>query len=192
MLIMAKKCVMQPPLTAPQIISRIVDNANEFYRKTLASQRYTSISELSLFAEYIVRNETVKPRAPAQNPQNAVKKGWSKPWYKNVNDSEVDAVEPSPSNETEAEVCDEQGGEEQIIALCSIAQELAKISTRYMNGKSSAQYIQANGGQNTYRNDRSQPNGQSDGCWGCGTPGVYRRTCPKCSPMTKNESVHPK
>lgn len=187
MLIMAKKCIMQPPLSVPKIISRIVDNSNEFYRKTLASQRYATIAELSLFAEYIVRNEVVKPRVPTTSQQNTQKKNWSKPWYKN--DNGVDAVEPS--NETETEVCDEHEREEQINALCSITQELAKISTHFMKGKSSAQYIQANGGQNNYRNDRSQPNAQSDGCWGCGTPGVYKRTCPKCSPTAKNENIHP-
>lgn len=190
MLIMAKKCVMQPPLSVPQIISRIVDNSNEVYRKTLASQRYATISELSLFAEYIVRNEVVKPRVSTQIQQNLPKKTWSKPWYKS--DNGVDAVEsPLPSNETEPEVCDEHEIDEQINALCSITQELAKISTQFMKGKSSAQYIQANGGHNNYKNDRSQSTGQADGCWGCGAPGVYKRTCPTCSPVTKNEGSHP-
>lgn len=184
MLIMAKRCVMQPPLSVPQIISRIVDNANEIYRKTLASQRYATIPEMSLFAEYIVRNESVKPKTAASNQTGTQKKAWTKPlWLKN--DADIEAAEPSSVNETEPEPPTEAENTDQLEALCTITRELAKLSTNLMRGCASAQFIQ------TQKNDRMQQNPMDIYCWSCKTPGVYRRNCPKCPPLTKNESIHP-
>lgn len=188
MILAANKCTT-PPLTVPQIVTRIVDNSNEKYRKTLAAKQYKTVTELTVFAEYIVCGE--KPKQERSTESSNAKRNWQKPWHKSaiVSDAEVDAVQPEElPNE-----CDSEDSGDKAAAIEMIAKEIAKLSMSYVkgNGKAAAQHIQANGYRNDQHNRMNQQNRSNDGCWGCGAPGVFKQNCPKCSPNPKNELKHP-
>lgn len=53
-----------PPLTTPQITSRIIDNSSERYRNILAVRHYDTVAALDLFVEYLARGSTESNNTP--------------------------------------------------------------------------------------------------------------------------------
>lgn len=160
-----------PPLPVPHIISRIIDNSNEVYRRLLAAKTYDTVEALTRFAEYLVREESLLSN------RKEPKTEWKKPLPKSRSiqsvEAETDSVEPS--HETVEEEPDTENSAEAIVD--ALAQVLSKWSGTKTGKQKSTQQIQVNAAPN----GKQQQNRPLVKCFGCGAPGVFQRDCETCN-----------
>lgn len=186
-----------PALEEPQIIARVVDNANEKYRALLAAKSYESVEALSRFAEYLVRDE--RPMMATD-----LKQLPRKPFARNRSVLAVETEAESAHNESEA--ADEEPQAENSAA--AVVEALARVFTNWNGrrannndrGQSKPPLAQTQNEQRQQQQlqpqqpQRPQQQSTSVACWGCGAPGVYLANCIKCqqqlsSTKPKNEEA---
>lgn len=186
-----KASVCNPPLPEPQIISRIVDNANDTYRSFLATKQYESVSLLQRFAEYLVRSNDVKREARAEQ-KYWPKKTTTNSRYIHHLEADLDSTEESEmhsSVEEEADVDDAIP----TAMVEAIAREMSKWKFGNQKGKPTSKVPQRTNAQYVHENslvesktDKVTHNKKPIECYGCGAPGVYRNECERCNPKSKN------
>lgn len=169
-----------PPLSVPDILTCIIDNATEKYRNLLAAKTYDSIAALTMFAEYIVRPE----QAPEIKTYPSTQKKAN--YHNNYQQKSVYAVETgTESTENAIETTEEKSDVENSVTT-AVVDAIVREMTRWnlsragqSQANQSAAQPQVQTGQNI------KPNRIGVTCYGCQAPGVYRNECPKCNP-TKN------
>lgn len=179
-----KASFCKPFVSEPQIIARIIDNAIDTYRRALASKQYESVSDLVLFAEYLVRSDP-KPRFDSSsNQQKSRAQSYSRSRSVNAmetetepTENEVETAEEEPSMENSAE---------------AMIEALANVFSRWQSSnrpqrpanRTNTSPARVRAGQ---KNESQTPAERSPfSCYGCGTPGVYQRDCMIC--QAKNQS----
>lgn len=195
---------LQPRWEEERIVRVIVDNANRQCKAQLATRSYDSIMMLRHHADFLGSSEII------DEPVNG-RKLPSKPLGR-YKPTMVHAVEIDGET-VEVVVEDEESGESTGLELSEIDIEaIAKSSKTWPNrtirlirngdrkrseAKSSAQ-VSTNGivsdrGSISNRNSTG-PNGMpididEIACFGCGTPNVFRRNCPKCKETGSKNAV---
>lgn len=176
-----------PTVGEPQIITRIVDNATDTYRRALASKQYETVDELVFFAEYLVRDG---PKPRAESPQVQTKPKFQfQTRARSINAVETEAESTEKDSEAaEGEPDVEHSMEAMIEALANVVSKWQSSNhPRKQNGRANVPQFQAN---NTSKAEAgSQLERKPFVCYGCGTPNVYQRDCVICNPTDQSKNA---
>lgn len=176
---------LRPPLEEDRIINKIVDNANDMYRTLLASRSYTSVALLNRHAEYLAQR--TKPKKTVQKPV------YKQLYRPKQNTKSVYAAEIQPNEEENDIEVNEiaEDIEEELIptAMVEAVEKIVKAavakSLRQNNNNKpskSAKVMELTTENNTTPSTEvnSIVDATEFACYGCNTPGILKRNCPKC------------
>lgn len=183
---------LEERMTEHQLVKLIIKNASMGCRQQLVAHRYKTVEELRHYVNYLGANGLV-PVEPVESKPDTKPK-WIRPKYVNA----TEKVEQKSSSASD----DETSGEEHKEAVEAKSRELAEKLVAAVAKAFSQPRFDRSRRLDKKREEREEKENIPTGttplltaeqmmtevrCYGCQTPGVYRRDCVKCNPhLAKN------
>lgn len=179
-----------PPLHEPQVIAKIVDNANDRYHVLLVARAHFSLDELVRYAEHLVQSQ---PSTISYSRHQSRNRAPTKSRSIYAIETEPESGEDANCNDAsgESQDGDEAGLEAFVEALTKVVQRFGfkKKSNDRAAARKSSESLQAH--PSTATTPATQ-NNSTFSCYGCNTPGVIKKNCIKCNAdLSKNAMATP-